>query len=197
MCLHEDIRTIQVSKLPKIWMMANAFKSYFEKSKNDIVSMTGQISYQDDFAVCATCGFFACELYLKFIYASEKIPKSSHDTEIPEGHNIRKLFDSLKGKTQNALIDKFSSSKEFTDKFQFKQTIKEIGNGYNEWRYLFEARKNMDLQGRFLIDFLDVLQKHSEDIINYELPLSEDDDNIEVSMSVKINDPDLINRIIK
>lgn len=85
------------------------------------------------------CLAFSIELNLKaLIYSEGHVPEETHD--------IRKLFKTLNGKTQNII-----ESAVGYDNIKFDQKLKEIANSFKFWRYVYE-------QGDFSFD-LEVLNK--------------------------------------
>ena len=69
-------------------------------------------------------GFFACELYFKYLIGDKLIEKT--------GHNLKRLYNKL----DNSYKDKL---KKLDDKsYKIEELLKEIGNGFKNWRYIYE-----------------------------------------------------------
>ena len=75
-----------------------------------------------------TNGLFACELYLKYLLGDKvtKIKKSKR-------HNLKILFDNLDEKYKNELFMIICDIR-----YNLNQLLDDIGDGYNNWRYIFE-----------------------------------------------------------
>ena len=95
-------------------------------------------------------GCFTCELYLKIILRlQKKITKKTH--------NLKYLFYSINGKTQNYIIEQFKE-KGYTKRI-FKKELKYIANGYNISRYYYENNEIYDMLSGFIYRLIEVLKE--------------------------------------
>lgn len=105
-----------------------------------------------------TNGFFACEIYLKYLLTKHGIDA--------RGHDLLELFDKLPHKLKDSISDKFNfSAKNFLriNKISFVELIKKVSFGFGFWRYVFEE-KNKEFEENY--PFL-----YSENFLLYFLPI--------------------------
>ena len=89
------------------------------KDETQIVSIPGFVN-----------GFFACELYIKFLLG-DRVNKINRKNS----HNIKILYHSLDKKYKNSL----KQVKPYPN-YTIGELLNKIGNGYIAWRYVFEGK---------------------------------------------------------
>ncbi len=102
-----------------------------------------------------TNGCFACELYLKAIILNQK-----RYTII--SHNLKRLFYTINGKTQNIIVKKFEEKG--YNKEMFKKRLKYIANGYRISRYDYESDGTYYMLSEFIKCFIEILKDTVENI---------------------------------
>ena len=96
-----------------------------------------------------TNGCFACELYLKTIIAKQEKPTK-------KTHNLN-----IYGKTQNKIIEKFTSNGYTKDLFVKK--LKYIANGFEVSRYDYENAYTYYMLSGFIYEFIEALKEAVEE----------------------------------
>lgn len=136
-----------------MYLSANGFYTNYKTLKKGEADRIGRPQYDDLLSVAATSGFFAMELYLKWIYAviywennekNKETPENS--TEFPTGHDVKKLFERLDSKSKEMIIKKLS---DIMTEEKLLEELDKSKKGFIEWRYIFE---HDSLEGNF--DFL-------------------------------------------
>ena len=163
-------KTFKKENMPRLWLNANGFKKIFEYTLERIIESTGKIQYESYESVCATTGFFACELYLKFIYAYQIWDKESETISIDKEHKLAELYEKLDSENARKITDYIKEKGEW-DKIQFKKKLYEVSKGFVDWRYTHEFSEEKKTEERtldtwFLKAFLDSLYNVSREIIN-------------------------------
>ena len=100
-------------------------------------------------------GCFACELYLKILLMQQK-------KNTKKIHNLKKLFNSINGKTQNQLIKKFTDNGYTKELFDKK--LKYIANGFEISRYDFENDYTYYMLSGFIYEFIEALKETVEEL---------------------------------
>ncbi len=165
-----NFKKVKYSSLTSMYLSANGFYTNYKTLKKGEADRIGKPQCDDLLSVAATSGFFAVELYLKWIYAviywednekNKKIPENS--TKFPTGHDIKKLFERLDSKSKEKII------KEFSDIMTEEKLLEELDKskkGFIEWRYIFEKDS---LEGNF--DFLSKILTALFSICKYYIDL--------------------------
>lgn len=93
---------------------------------------------------------FACEVYLKAIYAFE-----NPYADKLRGHNLRKLYAQLSEDNRTAIEDRLS---DLYTKEGISQYLETFGNIFEEYRYIYEIKSDDRTHFGFLHFFVGALQ---------------------------------------
>lgn len=105
-------------------------------------------------------GFFACELYLKYLLQTNEIQA--------KGHSLSELFVRLPEHICNAIRFEFNDkAKTFlsVNNISFDELIKKVAYGFEFWRYIHE-KENKEFEKDFPFTY-------SENFLKYFLPIIE------------------------
>ena len=104
-----------------------AYRRCFE-AKNPKVDEFGIKVYEIVSVPGFVNGLFACELYLKCLLGDKLSQISKTRT-----HNLKSLYNKLDNDTKKILKDV-----QIDPKYKLEDLLKNIGNGFIAWRYIFE-----------------------------------------------------------
>ena len=162
MCKRKKYNNIIIEKstLPKMFSSGNGFKDTFQSLYKTISQLNDDAYFFKQnyyFDVATVNASFACEIYLKLLYNYENIGRENCLND----HNLKLIFNSLHGKTQNKIISYFNLSDN-----EFKDRLLLISNDFTNFRYSYEKSVSVKvLNYDFYNELLNVLQSICKEIV--------------------------------
>ncbi len=156
-----NTKTIKKSNVLIIYFEANTFNNEFNAKLKTVYDNLGKPSDEYPIAYLATLASFACELYIKFLYAVDQIKSNPQSCciDVIRGHDLHFLLNQLNEK------DEIVKSPLLCD-YDVDKMLSENSNDFEIWRYIYEKTDSMRVEIDFLRDFLSALSNHSKDIVN-------------------------------
>lgn len=94
---------------------------------------------------CSVNCAFACELYLKYLYAKE------HDDRKTAGHDLIDLFEGLSPDTQNRIKSEYEKCSSI---LPFEECLQVHKRTFIDWRYMYEGEKAISVEPQSLYNLM-------------------------------------------
>ncbi|MBR4554270.1 MAG: hypothetical protein IKO27_01610 [Ruminococcus sp.] len=134
---NNDCKGIPVNNIPLIYFAANGYKEQMMDAAKTMMHEAGNYSEVDRASVCATMGFFACELYMKYIIAYLNITDGKKRVTIPFTHDLSKLFEKLGNELETSIFESMAGNNDYSRE-EFNNELKKCSDGFVLCRYYFE-----------------------------------------------------------